>query len=152
MSIETPDLSGNYERLIDVKGRLAVPAKMRVELGGSCVVGASAQAGGEQHLNLIPQRSGWRELAGELLTADMPDERRRRLRTRDLATLVSVRFSIIEVDGQGRILLPLALRAYANLTHSNAEQPTSVKAVVSGMGVYGQVWNPELWSSYYSRL
>lgn len=154
MSIEALDLAGSYERSIDYKGRVNIPSKIKPQFLAGCVVGASPKADGEQHLIIIPKKPGWRELAGGILTAEMPEKVRRGLSAYNLNTLVSVRFTAVEVEAQGRITLPMELRKYASLASN--EQPenlhTRTLAIINGMGDYGQIWNPDVWRAYYSRL
>ncbi len=106
---------GVFERQLDVKGRLALPASFRARLGTSCI------------LTLGPDNSI------EVFTEDKFEEEAERMQgmqqrgeiTMDLLRTFSARAMPVEPDAQGRIYLDERLRTHANLA-------TRDKAVVFG--------------------
>ena len=121
---------GTYEHSIDERGRLAVPARYRRALQEGTVLRAGADgclelysADGfqqEVELRLGEQRSN-REVAG------------RRIRRAFLPGAFD-----IELDRQGRVLVPQSLRAEAALGD---------RAVIVGCGDYVEIWSPERWTA-----
>jgi MraZ protein len=92
---------GEYEHAIDDKGRMAVPSKMRREIGGGAVV----TRGIDNCLWLFPAKE-WEILASKLANLPLSDSNSRAFSRLMLAGAMEVEF-----DSQGRILLPGYLRA-----------------------------------------
>lgn len=124
---------GRYDHAIDTKGRMALPARYRDHLADGVVV----TRGFDKCLSVYPMAE-WSPLAkrvSELSISD-PDVRAlRRLLFADAADL--------ELDKQGRILIPAGLRDYAGLDR---------EAVVAGMHTFIEIWSPEQWSDERSAL
>ena len=119
--------TGEYRHTIDAKGRLIVPSRLRDELDGNKVVLA-------QHFtNCIGMWSGegWAKLSEELLSLGRSSAQARRL-VRQFSSSVSQE----EVDKQGRITVPPALREYAGIDR---------EVVVIGALDHGEIWSPERW-------
>ncbi len=103
---EVPRFTGRAEHALDDKGRLVVPARFRERLGSSFIV-TIAQP--DPCLALYPQ-SAWDVVCARLEGAPVKDERYRRF--------VRYLFAHTEeaaCDGQGRLLIPAPLRAYAGI-------------------------------------
>ena len=104
---------GAYERQIDVKGRLALPAQFRVHLGSTCVLTLGSD-------NSI-----------EVFTSEKFDEEATRIEQAQKRGEVSMNFLRafaanaipIEPDAQGRIYLDQRLRRHARL---EAKSPAMV--------------------------
>ena len=95
-------MTGKYRHGIDNKGRLAVPARLREELGDAFYVTI-----GLSHSLMMLTQDGW----------DVIVEKKKQL---PLAEAQKLRFFFAnavrcEPDKQGRILLPQELRSYAGL-------------------------------------
>ena len=84
-----PLLLGTYTPKIDAKGRMALPAKFRSQLGSGMVMAR----GQERCVYLLPQ-SEFRRIALRVFLSGAVDQ---------------------EPDKQGRVLVPQMLRDYANL-------------------------------------
>src|SRR5690606_1936678 len=94
---------GEYHHTLDDKGRLIVPAKFREGLGERCVV----TRGLDRCLFVYPL-SEWRVMEEKL--KQLP------LTQRDARAFARFFFSgasDLEIDKQGRIMLPASLREYA---------------------------------------
>lgn len=117
---------GEFTHSIDDKGRLTIPAKFRGELASGLVV----TRGFDQNLMVFPL-SGWQELAHKIAQRPLSDASARAFRRRVFSGAID-----LDMDRQGRILLPAHLRDFAGL---NGE------AVVAGMFNYVEIWSSDAW-------
>ena len=115
-------LYGRYQHNIDAKGRIFVPAKLREKLG-DCFIAAAVM----DHCVSLYSMEEWDKLQQGL--ADMPMTTSRKLLRHLSANAVDV-----QVDAQGRILLPKHLLTYAVLEK---------EALVLGAGNRAEIWNPD---------
>ena len=113
-----PLLLGTYTPKIDAKGRMALPAKFRSQLGSGMVMAR----GQERCVYLLPQ-SEFRRIAVQIQRTSMGNKA-----ARDQ-----------EPDKQGRVLVPQMLRDYANLGSD---------IVVIGVGTRAEIWNRQAWEDY----
>ena len=123
---------GTYQHRIDRKGRLPVPAPFRRWLAGQQTE-ALVLTILDQCVAAYPP-SEWRKL--EVQLASLPSFSRP---VKALTRLLSSRAADCRLDGQGRILLPPALRAAADLDR---------EAVVVGVLNRFEVWRPEAWERF----
>ena len=123
---------GEYEHAIDEKGRMAVPSKMRRDIGSGAVV----TRGIDNCLWLFPKKE-WQTLAEKLANLPLSDANSRAFSRLMLAGAMEVEF-----DSQGRILLPSYLRSYAGLTKH---------AVVAGLFNRLEVWDQSKWKEYKQK-
>jgi MraZ protein len=121
---------GAYRHRIDAKGRLPIPAAFRRALGdeGRVVVTQLDQC------LAVYSASEWGKLEAQL--AALPAFSKP---VKALTRLLASRAADCEIDVQGRILLPPALRAAAGLSRD---------AVVIGVLSRFEVWAPEAWESF----
>jgi transcriptional regulator MraZ len=122
-------LLGEYEHTLDPKGRLAIPAKFRAALGDGAVV----TPGLDGCLTVYPKKE-WEKLAEKLAALPINEPN-----ARSFSRQIFSGAADIESDKQNRILLPLRLRQYANLTGS---------ALVVGNYNRIEIWNKEAWREY----
>jgi len=120
---------GEYEYRIDEKGRVPIPPKFRTELKGQSIVLAP---GLERCLNVYPH-SEWKKLAASLTTGPLTQNKLRRLNRAIFATAFN-----INLDGQGRVTVPVPLREYAGIEE---------EIVVAGVNNYFEIWNKREWES-----
>ena len=118
---ETRMLYGRYQHNIDAKGRIFVPAKLREKLGDQFIAAAVMD-----HCVSLYSMEEWDKLQQGL--ADMPFTKARKLQR-----YLSSNAADVQVDAQGRILLPKHLLAYAALEK---------EALVIGAGNRAEIWNP----------
>lgn len=123
---------GEYSHTIDEKGRMAVPAKVRKNLG----TGAVVTRGLDSCLWLFPKKQ-WDELAQKLAQLPMTDPNSRAFSRLMLAGAMEVEF-----DSQGRVLLPAYLRDFAKL---------SKNAVIAGLYNRLEIWDAETWKVYKTK-
>jgi MraZ protein len=127
---QTAVFKGTYHHRIDAKGRLPVPAAFRRLLAedGSVVVTLL-----DSCLAAYAPRE-WARLEGQL--AALPAFSRP---VKALTRLLASRAADCEIDVQGRILLPPALRQAAGLGRD---------AVVVGVLNRFEVWSPQGWEAF----
>jgi MraZ protein len=121
---------GTYHHRIDAKGRLPVPAAFRRLLGDPGLVVVTLL---DQCLAAYSPAE-WARL--EVQLAALPAFSKP---VKALTRLLASRAADCEIDVQGRILLPPALRAAAGLSRD---------AVVVGVLSRFEVWAPESWDAF----
>ena len=121
---------GTYRHRIDAKGRLPVPAVFRRALGGEPAVVATLL---DQCLAVYPPEE-WRRLETQLNALPAFSKQ-----VKALTRLLVSRAADCEIDVQGRILLPPALREGAGLARD---------AVVVGVLNRFEIWSPDSWDGF----
>ena len=127
-----PLLLGTYTPKIDAKGRMALPAKFRSQLGQGLVMAR----GQERCVYLLPQ-SEFRRIAVQIQRTSMGNKAARDYLRVFLSGAVDQ-----QPDKQGRVLVPQMLRDYANLGSD---------VVVIGVGTRAELWNKDTWESYLAE-
>lgn len=124
---------GEYQHTLDPKKRLAVPAKVRKELGDTAIL----TRGLDNCLFLYPMAE-WQKLTEKLASLPVGQGD-----TRSFLRLMLAGAAEVELDQLGRILIPDYLKQYANL-----------KQRVTIAGVYNrlEIWDEELWLSYKQEV
>jgi len=123
---------GEYEHTIDAKGRLAVPAKFRAQMDKGAVI----SKGMGTCLSVYTMQR-WDEKSSELASGRTSDE------LRDFERRIYPSASEVELDGQGRIVIPAKLRAYAGLGN---------EVTVAGVRDHFEIWDRTGWYTYQERL
>ena len=117
-----------YNHTIDAKGRLIIPAKFRESLGEEFVVSK-----GMDGCLFVYANDDWDAFEKKLTSLPITNKEARTFARFFLAGAASV-----EVDKQGRILLPATLRSFAGLEKD---------VVLVGVGSRIEIWNKEKWES-----
>ena len=125
--------TGEYRHTVDDKGRIAVPAKFRVQLGAGAVVSRWLDA-----CLAIHTEAGWEALAAKVAALPITDQSARRFQR-----LIFAGAAEVELDRQGRILLPAYLREHIDLGN---------EAVVVGSRDHAEIWVPATWATYAEGL
>ncbi|QQS20703.1 MAG: division/cell wall cluster transcriptional repressor MraZ [Candidatus Moraniibacteriota bacterium] len=120
---------GEYTHSIDAKKRLALPSKVRSELGERVVV----TRGLDRCLFVYPIKT-WETLAEKLGSMPIGEGG-----TRSFVRLLLAGAFDTEVDSQGRILIPESLKSYAGL---------SKDVIVVGLWNRLEVWDEQSWKGY----
>jgi mraZ protein len=125
--------SGEYNHTIDVKGRLIVPAKFRESLGEGFTI-----TKGLDGCLFVYSAKEWSIFQEKLSTLPLTNKKARQL----------IRFFVAsadacELDKQGRILVPAALREFAGLEKD---------VVLTGMLNRIEIWNKTMWSEEQSDI
>lgn len=117
---------GEYNHTIDTKGRLIIPAKFREVLGDSFVV-----TKGLDGCLFGYDNTEWSAFEDKLKTLPLINKEARKFVRFFLAGAASV-----EVDKQGRILIPSVLREFAALDK---------EVVLAGVGGRIEIWSKDRW-------
>jgi MraZ protein len=120
---------GEYHHQIDEKGRIAVPTKFRDTLK----TGAVVTRGLDSSLFLLPMEE-WGKLAGKL--ADLPLGQ---ANSRAFSRLFLAGAMDVNLDKQGRFVIPEFLRNYAGL---------SKQVVIVGVNTRLELWDAAKWEAY----
>lgn len=120
---------GEYNHSIDEKGRLAIPAKFREELGKGAVV-----TRGLDNCLFVYTFEEWKKLAEKLAALPISQAN-----TRAFARLMLAGAMDCEMDKQGRIVLPEYLRKFATMNK---------KVVIAGLFNRLEIWDEAAWSKY----
>jgi len=124
---------GRFEHSLDTKGRVAVPARFRDKLSGELIV----TRGNDRCLYLFTADS-WEPLAEKLNALPTGDADARNLRRAVFSAAEPV-----ELDKQGRMMLPDHLRQYAGLQSNVA---------IIGVGNYIEIWDVQAWNAIDSNI
>jgi len=123
---------GEYLHSIDLKKRMAVPSKFRADLKNKVVV----TRGLDKCLFIYPMKV-WEDLAGKLGTLPVGESA-----TRSFIRLMLSGAVDVEVDKQGRILIPDFLKDYAGLNRN---------VIVAGIYNRLEIWDEKRWKEYKKK-
>lgn len=126
-------LIGRYSSKIGAKGRVAVPVKLREQLGQSAII----SQGYERSLLLVPKHL-WQEVTAFLRNKPLTISP-----VRDTERFLYGSAFETEFDDQGRIVVPQELRQFADLRD---------EAVFLGVGNRVEIWSRESWEKYELKL
>lgn len=126
-------LIGEYKHTIDDKKRLAIPAKLRKEIGKGSVL----TRGLDNSLALYSAKE-WQKMVEKLkqLPSGKSD-------ARGFNRLILAGAAAAELDSLGRILVPDYLKEYASLKKN---------AVIVGVYDRLEIWDEEKWENYKKRM
>ena len=124
---------GSYEHTIDHKGRVSIPARFRRQLSGDANETFVVLRGLDVCVALYPADE-FRRLEERLRARSFTDETARRFQRLFLHDSRDE-----TLDAQGRVALPPALIAYAELKHD-----VLVKGVLDRI----EIWNPQTYERY----
>ena len=125
--------TGEYRHAVDEKGRVAVPVRLRAQLDGGALVSKWIDG----CLALHP-RAAWDALAAKVSTLPVTDAGARTFQRHIFGTAFE-----IELDRQGRLVVPGVLRTWAGLEG---------EAVVIGSRDHLELWAPARWAEYSRRM
>ncbi|WP_076487801.1 division/cell wall cluster transcriptional repressor MraZ [Alkalispirochaeta americana] len=124
-------ITGQYRSVLDEKGRVLLPSRLRGEIPGSSLV---VTAGIDRCLWLFPPDE-WKQLSDQLMEAASPFSRRARLLQRRIIAPAQE----IELDKTGRILIPPSLKETVGLKKD---------CVLHGIKKYIEIWDVDEYSAY----
>src|SRR3990170_8425870 len=127
-------LTGEFRHTLDDRGRVAVPVRFR----GRLAEGATLARWLDSCLGLFPADE-WNALASKLQGLPLPNPR-----AREFARFMSSGAVDVELDRQGRVLVPGYLREYAGITEG--------EVVVVGALNRLEIWAPAAWLPYRSKI
>ena len=117
---------GEYEYKLDEKGRVPVPPKFRGDLRDGIIL-----VPGPEKCILAYTPLEWKKLSESINTGTLPSNKMRKLNR----ALFSTAF-LLNLDGQGRIALPVPLRNYAGIGED---------VVITGVNTYLEIWDKRSW-------
>ena len=123
---------GEYSHNLDDKGRMAIPAKFRRELSKGAVV-----TRGLDNCLFLYTKTEWEKLAEKLAALPISQSNSRAFSRLMLAGAMDV-----ELDKQGRVILPEYLRKFASIKKT---------LVVAGLYNRLEIWDEELWNKYKNQ-
>ncbi|GAB4124326.1 MAG: division/cell wall cluster transcriptional repressor MraZ [Roseiflexaceae bacterium] len=124
---------GEFEHMIDDKGRLAIPARFREQLHAGLIV----TRGFDACLIGFP-RFYWDGLAAKVSALPLGQPG-----TRDIQRRLFSGAADVEFDRQGRILVPQNLRGFAGIQE---------QIIIAGMNEYFEIWARERWEAVRERF
>ena len=127
-----PMFIGEFRHNLDSKGRVAIPAKFRAKLSGGAII-----TRGLDHCLFILTNKDWEVLAQKLVALPLAQAN-----SRAFVRLMLSGASDVELDTQGRILVPDYLRKYAGLNK---------EAIVAGVYNRMEVWDAKSWADYKAK-
>lgn len=125
--------TGEYRHAMDDKGRVAVPVRFRAALGGGALVTRWLDA----CLAVFPT-TAWEELAAKVAALPLADAG-----ARNFSRFVFSGAFEIDLDRQGRFVVPASLREWATL---------EAEAVVVGARDHVEIWAPARWATYSAEM
>lgn len=126
-------LIGEYKHALDLKKRLAIPAKLRKELGERAIL----TRGLDNCLFLYPLQE-WQKLTEKL--GQLPVGQ---VNTRSFLRMMLAGAVEVELDQLGRILVPDYLKTYAGLMQ---------RVVIAGVYNRLEIWDAERWTNYKAEV
>ncbi len=124
---------GSHGINMDAKGRIAIPAKQREALMSSCGGRLVMTAHTQDKCVLVFPEDEWQKLLPKIEA--LPQMNRMAMRTQRL--LMGYATSL-ELDANGRVLVPQTLRDYANLDK---------KLMLVGLGKKLELWSVDSWDA-----
>lgn len=124
---------GVHNLNMDAKGRMAMPTKHRDALNSTDAGQLIATIDIYSRCLLIYPLSVWEEVEKNLQKLSSTDKGTRRVKRLMLGNA-----SELELDGNGRVLLPASLRDYADLQK---------KLILVGQGEKFELWSDEKWAA-----
>lgn len=126
--------TGTYQRSLDSKARFLIPKRMRSELTNASTIFLTP---GTDHCLELHTGESLNELAQRASHSAAGAKN-----VKSFARLFYAQAEPCEIDSQGRIRIPKALRTYAKFND---------EIVIVGVGFNWEIWAPLLWQSYLAN-
>lgn len=120
---------GEYNHSLDEKGRMNMPVKFRSTLAGGAVI-----TRGLDHCLFVYPKQEWETMAAKLAALPITQKN-----SRAFARLMLAGAWDVELDSQGRVMLPEYLRQYAGIEKH---------VVVAGLYNRIELWDEDAWQEY----
>lgn len=125
------DLLGEYQSTLDAKSRVLLPAALKKQLGGEAVKGFVLNRDPASACLVLYPLSEWQRTSAEVRKLNRFDPESVEFQRRFLNGATP-----LELDPNGRLLLPKHLMQYAQLSRT---------ILFTGMGDRIEVWNEDLY-------
>jgi MraZ protein len=123
---------GEYEYKVDAKGRIPIPPKFRKEFKEGIIL----NMGPDEQINGYTSDE-WEKNADTFDFGPIAQSKKRQMTRAFFGSAFD-----LELDGQGRVMLPPPLRQYAGIKES---------VVIAGMNKNIEVWSKERWQKAISE-
>lgn len=123
---------GQYSHNLDAKGRLAVPAKFRGDLKRAVVTQ------GFDNCLVLYSRKEWERVAEKYAKLSI-----NKVNNRDLSRFLLGSAMDVDLDKQGRIILPEYLRRFAGLNKN---------AIIVGLYDRLEIWDEAKWNNLKTQI
>ena len=123
---------GEHSHALDSKGRLSIPAKFREQFNQGVVI----TRGLDRCLWVFPQRE-WETIAKKL--SQLPISQKK---SRAFTRLMLAGAWDVELDKQGRVIIPEYLRNFAAI---------SKQTVIAGIYNRLEIWDEDSWHDYTTK-
>lgn len=124
---------GEYEHALDDRGRIAVPARFRDDFRAGLYLSR-----GQDRCIAAYTTEGWSRFISQLDSLPFTDDEARRTQRRHYSGAQQV-----DLDRQGRVLIPQFLRRYAGINQS---------VVIAGMNDHIEIWDSSLWAAELAAM
>ena len=123
---------GEYQHNLDAKGRLIIPAKFRSELGMNMIV-----TQGLDGCLSIYTKEAWDKIYAQLQL--LPTTKKE---ARAFVRILTSKASEVEIDNQGRILIPAGLLKQVHIAK---------ECTIVGAGEKVEIWASDAWANYLNE-
>ncbi|BFM19682.1 MULTISPECIES: division/cell wall cluster transcriptional repressor MraZ [Gilvimarinus] len=123
--------TGSHAINMDAKGRMAIPTRVREGLVESCAGRLVVTAHTEDRCLLVFPEPKWQEILPKIQSLPTMNKASRRVQRLLIGYACS-----LEMDANGRILVPPTLRSYADLDK---------KLMLAGLGDKLELWSESSW-------
>jgi len=124
-------LIGEFQHNIDPRGRINVPSKFKLDLGDRFIV-----TKGLDNCLFAYSLDEWSRLEEKIKALPLA-------RSRDLQRFLFSGATEVEMDKQGRVLIPGNLRTYASLEKD---------VMVIGASVRAEIWDKDKWTDQANSI
>ncbi len=125
-------LLGEFQHSLDNKGRVAIPAKFRDKLSSGAII-----TRGLDNCLFVFANEEWNELAKKLMALPLAQAN-----SRAFVRLMLAGAMDLDLDNQGRVLVPDYLRKYAAL---------GKQVIVAGLMNRIEIWDAPAWEKYKQK-
>ena len=124
---------GEYEHTVDEKKRLTLPARFRDELAGGVVL----SRGIERNIDVYP-RASWEATMARVAELDSLSREGRAMKR-----YVFTGATPVDLDKQGRVLIPANLAAHAGIEKD---------VVLAGVQDHLEIWDSNEWATHFKAI
>ena len=129
----TKFFAGEHDHKVDPQGRISMPSRLREAFKGGMVLSRGAD-----RCVVGYTESQWEETVGQIANLPIHLAKNRKILRMTFGSAYQV-----DADRQGRVLLPLPLRRYAQINED---------VVIVGMGKFLELWSKEVWEKESESL
>jgi len=128
---------GEYRVNFTSSGRIVIPKKIREALGKTKTL--TLTKGFDPCLSGF-RNEDWEKSAYELMGISVLEMKKIEIKRHLFSSA-----SVLEIDDQGRVVIPKNLLEYADLINKN-------EAILIGVGTYFEIWAVERWEKYQKEI